>query len=199
MPDWPHAPIHRLEQPGAYMVTAGTYLKAHHFREPARLTFLHDHLLRLARQYEWDLQAWAVFSNHYHFVAISPAKVETLRRMAKHLHADTAREINRLDGATGRKVWHQYWDTHLTYPPSYFARLNYTLQNPVRHGLVRVATAYPWCSAGWFERTAAPSFRKTVLSFKTDRVNVLDDFQVAPAGTTEKETTTEVRLDSEMA
>ena len=29
---WPHAPMHRLSEAGTYFVTAGTYLKAHHFR-----------------------------------------------------------------------------------------------------------------------------------------------------------------------
>jgi hypothetical protein len=25
MRDWPHSPVHRLAEPGAYIVTAGTY------------------------------------------------------------------------------------------------------------------------------------------------------------------------------
>jgi len=49
-------------------------------------------------------------------------------------------------------------------------------ENPVHHGLVRTATAYPWCSAGWFERTASRAFQSTVSSFKIDRVKVYDDF-----------------------
>src|ERR1700689_3090201 len=43
-----------------------------------------------------------------------------------------------------------------------FARLHYVHRNPVHHGLVRAATAYPWCSAAWFETEAPASFRKTV-------------------------------------
>ena len=31
------------------------------------------------------------------------------------LHSLTAREVNRLDANPGRKVWHNYWDTELTY------------------------------------------------------------------------------------
>jgi len=31
-------------------------------------------------------------------------------------------------------------------------------ENPCRYGLVPVASSYPWCSAGWFERTATPVF-----------------------------------------
>jgi hypothetical protein len=32
---WPHAPTHQLSESGTYFVTAGTYLKDHHFRTTA--------------------------------------------------------------------------------------------------------------------------------------------------------------------
>jgi putative transposase len=179
---WPHAPMHRLGAACAYIVTAGTYLKAHRFRDPRRLSVLQDQLLTLAIQYGWQLQAWAVFSNHYHFVAVSPENPGTLRTFIRHLHAETAREVNRLDRTEGQRVWFQYWDTQLTFERSYLARLNYVQQNPVRHGVVSVASAYPWCSAGWFEQTAPPAFFKTVSTFKIDRVEVPDEFEVDFAG-----------------
>jgi putative transposase len=46
----------------------------------------------------------------------------------------------------------------------------------VKHGLVSVANQYPWCSTSWFETNARPGFVKSVYSFKTDRINVPDDF-----------------------
>ena len=61
MRDWPHSPVHRLAEPGAYIVTAGTYLKKPTFAGPQRLEYLCDRLLELAEKYEWQLQAWAVF------------------------------------------------------------------------------------------------------------------------------------------
>jgi putative transposase len=178
MTDWPHSPAHRLSEAGSYMVTCGTYLKQHHFREARRLRFLHDSLLGLAATYGWNLQAWAVFSNHYHFVAISPPHAENLVLFLKKLHADTALEANQWDGTPGRQVWFQYWDKHLTFERSYFARLNYVHRNAVHHGLVAEPSLYPWCSAGWFERRAPAAFYKTVMGFKSDRVNVPDDFAV---------------------
>ena len=47
--DWPHAPLHRLSDAGAYIVTAGTYTKAHYFRDSTRLEFLTRTLLDLRR------------------------------------------------------------------------------------------------------------------------------------------------------
>jgi hypothetical protein len=46
--DWPRAPLHRLSEQGTYMVTTGTYRKAHIFRDPVRLDLLETSLLSLA-------------------------------------------------------------------------------------------------------------------------------------------------------
>jgi len=174
--DWPHAPVHRLDSRAIYMVTAATLHKQHLFAGGQHLALLEDTLLSLAKRYSWQLEAWAVFSNHYHFVARNNEESAVLRKFLKHLHADTARELNRRDHKTGRTVWFNFWDTKLTYEKSYLARLNYVHQNPVKHGLVVVANQYQWCSAGWFERTATPAMVKTIYGFKVDRLNVYDDF-----------------------
>ena len=145
-----------------------------------RLKVLHRGLLIVARDFGWRLEAWAVFSNHYHFVGHSPdAGAENLAQMLGSLHEKTAKWINKLDDLAGREVWHNFWETRLTYKKSYLARLNYVHQNPVRHKLVLVANQYPWCSAGWFERTASPAQVKTIYGFKIDKLKVLDDYDVS--------------------
>jgi putative transposase len=173
--DWPHSPAHQLSLPGAYIVTAGTYQKQNYFNTPARLTRLTNLLLNLAEAYGWTLQAWAVFPNHYHFIAESP-KPETLRRMVCELHSRSALGLNRLQDAPGRKVWFQYWESLITFHRSFLARLNYVHQNPVHHGVVPRASQYKWCSAGWFEREAPAAFLRTVTSFPIDRLKIPDDF-----------------------
>jgi len=174
--DWPHAPIHRLDSVGSFMVTAATLHKAHLFSGSTRLTSLQGSLLSLAKQYNWQLEAWAVFSNHYHFIARGDGGIASLRKLLTHLHAETAREINKADTCPGRIVWHNFWDTKLTYERSYLARLHYVHQNPVKHGLAYTANQYPWCSAAWFERVAKPSTVRTIYGFKIDKLNVQDDF-----------------------
>ena len=176
---WPHAPLHELSARGTYFLTAGTYHKEHHFRGAERLKVLHRGLLTVALDFGWHLEAWAVFSNHYHFVGHSPdAGAENLAQMLGFLHEKTAKWINKLDDLAGREVWRNFWETRLTYKKSYLARLNYVHQNPVRHKLVSVANQYPWCSAGWFERTANPAQVKTIYGFKIDKLKVLDDYNV---------------------
>jgi|SRR5580765_1235469 len=177
---WPHAPLHELSGRGTYIVTAGTYKKAHHFRGSDRLSVLHRGLLSVARKSGWRLEAWAVFSNHYHFVGQSPDDgADNLAEMLGLLHEKTAKWINKLDESAGREVWHNFWETRLTHRNSYLARLNYVHQNPVKHGLVQVANQYLWCSAAWFERTARPAQVKTIYSFKIDKLKVLDDYEVS--------------------
>jgi len=174
--DWPHAPLHRLSEHGTYIVTAGTLHKEHWFRGPDRLDLLEWALLRVMKASGWRLEAWAVFSNHYHFVAHAEPDAAALRTVLRQLHGETSREVNRRDGASGRTVWHNFWDTKLTFEKSYLARLNYVHQNPVKHGLVPLACHYRWCSAAWFERTATRAQVRTIYGFKIDKLNVRDDY-----------------------
>ena len=173
---WPHAPVHWAFDAGSYMITAGTHQKSLLFDSPAKLDLLQTVLFETAAEFHWSLEAWAVLANHYHVVARSPEDPATLSAWMRKLHACSARELNRLDSAAGRKVWFQYWDTHLTHQTSHLARLAYVHRNPSRHGLVRDARQYRWCSASWFEQNAPVSFVQTVRAVPTDTVNVIDDF-----------------------
>jgi putative transposase len=173
---WPHAPVHRLTAKGLYFVTAATLHHAQYFRSRERLEVLNRGLLTVCQDFGWRLEAWVVFSNHYHFVAESPGTAESLPAMIGTLHEKTAKWVNKLDAIPGRQVWHNYWDTHINLPRAYFARLNYTHQNAVRHGLVHIAKDYPWCSAAWFEQHTSPALVKSIYRFKTDKIE--DDIHV---------------------
>ena len=174
--DWPHAPVHRLADAALYIVTAATLHKRHLFHTAYRRDLLERLLLSFAKQHGWQLEAWCVLANHYHFVARGNPASTNLGEFIHHLHGVSARALNAMEGATGRVVWHNFWDTKLTHPYSYLARLHYVHQNAVKHGLVRVANLYPWCSATWFERVASPAQVKAIYSLKTDRVNVYDEY-----------------------
>jgi len=176
--DWPHAPPHRLGAAGIYFVTSRTLERRAHFNTPDRLTWARDHLLELAHKYGWRMEAWVVLNNHFHLVAHSPAAetgAASLRQWLKHFHADTARHINRLDGVTGRQVWHNFRETHLTHQRSYLARLSYTHNNPVHHRLVPRASNYEWCSARAFEKAVSPAWSKTIYSFQFTEIAAHDE------------------------
>ena len=113
--DWPHAPIHRLNSDGVFMVTGATLYKNHFFSGAEKLDLLEGTLLTLAKEYQWQLEAWSVFSNHYHFVGRGNGQAGDMGIFLKHLHGETARKLNLLDQLTGRQVWYNFWDTELTF------------------------------------------------------------------------------------
>ncbi len=156
------------------MVTAATYRRVPYLADPKRKDFFQASLFAITEEFGWQLHAWAILDEHYHFIARSPENPKTLSRLINKLHMTTAKVFNQEDGTPGRKVWFQYWETLLTYQRSYLARLKYVNHNPVKHGLVRDATQYPWCSARWFDENAPASFVRVVESFKIDRVKVYE-------------------------
>jgi putative transposase len=173
---WHHSPAHIFIPGEIYIVTGGTLEKKHFFNSPDRLELLQTILLETLEKHQWIIQAWAVFVNHYHFIARALESDLSLGALIQELRSVTAKEVNRLDGIIGRQVWFQYWDTCLTYEKSWLARLNYVNNNAVKHRLVSDASNYPYCSAGWFQQKANPTFRRKVSSFCYDRIKIPDDF-----------------------
>ena len=98
--------------------------------------------------------------------------------MLTRLYVDSAVAINRRDDAKGRQVWYQFRDSQLTYERSWLARLKYTHENAVHHGIVANAMNYRWCSASWFANTARTSLVQTVHRLKLERISIYDDFEV---------------------
>ena len=170
--DWHHAPRHRTTDAGLYFVTAATYLKQHLLRPPDR-----DHLLELfvseGDALRCSIRAWVVLVNHYH-VMIN-ASANALDLLLKRVHSKSALRLNKRDGTKGRQAWFQYWEKSITHPKSYFARLNYIHQNPVRHGIVFTADQYAWSSYSSFENGDAALARK-IKTFKIDKLQIYDDF-----------------------
>jgi putative transposase len=175
MTDWPHAPIHRFGEAGIYFVTGATLHKEHFFQTPRALDALQEMLFEKAQEHGVALQAWCFFPNHYHLVA-SANEGKRIKGMLTRLYVDSAIAVNRRDDTKGRQVWYQFRDHQLTYERSWLARLKYTHENAVHHGLVANAMNYRWCSASWFAATASSAFAETVHRMKIDKLRIYDDF-----------------------
>lgn len=158
------------------MVTGGTYLKQPFLSTPEKLSLVRDMLFEQTQKYDWQLHAWAVMNNHYHFIASSPDTPESLTTLIARLHEYSAKKLNKTDNSPGRKVWHNYWDSRITHQTSLLSRLRYVHQNPVHHGVTKDASSYEWCSQHWLEQNAPRSFVSTLARFKTDSINVQDEF-----------------------
>lgn len=172
--DWPHAPPHRLAEDGVYFVTARTRDQAHLLADDSMKDWFEAKLLELAAEFGWNLEAWCVLSNHYHFVGHSPRDepdAESLKPFIQKLHSLTTKELNTREQQPGRtRLWQNYRETHLTFQRSYLARLNCVHQNVAHHGLARVGSDWKWCSAKRFKESVTPAWLKTIASFKYDEI-----------------------------
>ena len=105
-PPWPHAPPHWLCNGGFYFVTASTYHREKIFDSEEKLDEVTRLLVETAHRFGWSLRAWAVFTNHYHFLAESPkGSGESLRQWLSVFHRSSAIAINQIDGTEGRRIW----------------------------------------------------------------------------------------------
>lgn len=171
-----HQPSHLYIRNGTWIITAGTYQKHHIFREKQDLTMLQKVIFESAYHEGWKLRAWAIFSNHYHLIAVSNEQSSAINEFIATIHRKSAYLINQKQNQQGRRVWYRYWETLLTYPKSYYARLKYVMNNPVRHGLVKNAQDYKWCSARWFANTTSQKFYNNIDRFNTDQLDIIDNF-----------------------
>jgi putative transposase len=173
--DWPHAPPHRLQSAGIYFVTARTRHGADVLKSDELLDFFQQTLRSVAADFGWRLEAWAIFSNHYHLIAHSPAgDGSSLSKMIQKLHSLASKEINRHQILPMKRLWQNYRETLLTYQKSYLARLNYVHQNAVHHRLVKRASDWKWCSAAEFKKSVTPAWVKTIVSFSYDEIAKAD-------------------------
>ena len=70
----------------------------------------------------------------------------------------------------------RFWEHLIRDEDDFNYHCDYIHYNPVKHGLVHVATRYRWCSAAWLEQTASSATVRTIYGYEIDQVNVVDDY-----------------------
>lgn len=173
---YPHNPPHYFVPNAMYFVTGSTLHKKHLLSDDEHKSVVLGILLERTAHWGWDMEAWSILGNHYHFVSHAPEDALTLYHLIRQFHSKSAVALNKLDNVTGRKVWYNYWDTCITHENSYLARIRYIHLNPVKHGLVENAEDYPFCSYKWFLEKADLDLQKKVMNQPIDRVDIEDDF-----------------------
>ncbi len=133
MPD--HHPPHVFLNDAWYMVTSSIYKQQRLLAPNGHKEFFCDLLKGLTIEFHLDLAGWVILDNHYH-ILVKCEDGNSLSRFFGRFHGRSAFELNRLDGAPGRQVWHNYWDTCIRTEADYWTRLNYIHHNPVKHGYV---------------------------------------------------------------
>ncbi|MCC6300405.1 MAG: transposase [Anaerolineales bacterium] len=105
---YPHNPPHYFVPNAMYIVTGAILYKQRLLFDDQRKALVLEILLERAAHWGWDMEAWSILENHYHFVSQAPENALTLESFIRQTHSKTAVELNKLDNTPGRKVWHNY-------------------------------------------------------------------------------------------
>ncbi len=170
-----HTPPHWFVSNAIYIVTGSTLDKKLLLNSEEKCRQFCETLISRAGLLKWSLDAWAVMPNHYHFVARSPENAVTLKSLIQGVHSISAKFVNQMDATPGRRVWHNYWDTCIRSETSYYARLQYVMMNPVKHGLVQNPEDYQFSSYKYFLESSESELQGKVLSCYGD-AQIADDF-----------------------
>jgi REP-associated tyrosine transposase len=173
---YPHNPPHYFVSNAMYMITGAVLQNQALLNENRKREFVLETLLERAKVLGWNLQAWAILNNHYHFIAQAPNNANTLSKLIRQLHSLTAIQLNRWDKTPGRQVWFNYWDSCITFEKSYLARLRYVHMNPIKHRLVDDALDYPFCSYRWFVEQGNDHLKEQVFKQPIDALKIFDNF-----------------------
>jgi len=110
----------------------------------------HDYSKMLQEQGEkhgLTFLAWCLMSNHVHLIVI-PEHVNSLAKGIGEAHKAYTRMVNFRQGARGYLFQGRFASCPLS-ERHFFVALKYVLRNPVRAGIVRHPSDWPWSSARW--------------------------------------------------
>lgn len=188
-----HNPPHLFRSNAKYFITGSTYQKVPYLRSDRAKQRLLKSLFKGFTDYDWKIEDWVILNNHYHLMVEAPSNAETLSKIIRDTHKFTAlwikkninleskeyMECSDRVGTLHNKIFHNYWDTCITYENSYYARLNYIWSNPVKHGYVEDAAKWKFGSYYYRQQNSEDNTRKLnkiIKNYLCDEVNVNDMF-----------------------
>jgi putative transposase len=140
----PHTPAHLFLDNHPYFITGAIKYKRC-LLKPQEIKFnLLDDFRKYLHLYQWELHHWVVLDNHYHLL-VQSAQGKDLPKLMRSVHSRVAKIIIQITGCQ-KPVWWNYWDYCPRNKQDYYVRLNYLLNNPVKHGYVSDLYDYPYSS-----------------------------------------------------
>jgi putative transposase len=138
-----HRPAHLLLDNSAYFITGSIYEKRHLLDDEIK----NELIVLMKKEFtccNWLFNHWVILNNHYHIMVHSD-KGEDLPKIMGRLHFSSGQLI-RKKVYSQLPVWWNYWDYCPRNEKDYNIRLNYLLNNPVKHGYVNNLNDYPFSS-----------------------------------------------------
>jgi putative transposase len=188
-----HNPPHLFAPNAKYMITGAIYRKLPFLKAPEAKRHLLETLFKGCEKYNWSVEDWVILDNHYHVMLNGPDSALNLSKLINEVHKFTALWIkkniimecrNGIDTVNAlqkplhktTKIFHNYWDSCITYERSYFARLNYIYFNPVKHNYTANAEEYEFGSYRQRFLSQEEGIFNRQKEYPWDNIKVNDDF-----------------------
>jgi putative transposase len=139
-----HTPAHMFVDETAYFITGATYHKRPLLAQADIKTAVLELIQKYFAQYRWTLEHWVLLNNHYHLLGRSMRGAD-LTAIFQAIHSCAAIEIRQRTQCP-KPIWWNFWDYCPRDDAGDFTRLNYLLNNPVKHGYVSDLHQYPFSS-----------------------------------------------------
>ena len=105
---YPHNPPHYFVPNAMYIVTRSLLYRKRLLIDDQHKSLVLEILLERALYWGWELEAWAVLENHYHFIARAPQNPLSLAKLIRQLNSKTTvlftRWIKRQGGSFGTTI-----------------------------------------------------------------------------------------------
>ncbi len=137
-----HTPPHLLLDNTNYFITAAIYQKRNLLENITFKTILLELIQETLSAFRWELHHWVILDNHYHWMGRS-FKGKDLPQIIGRIHSQSGYQI-RQQTHCAKPVWWNYWDYCPRDESDYFTRVNYLLNNPIKHNYVNNLHDYPW-------------------------------------------------------
>ncbi len=139
-----HTPVHLYANNTAYFITGAIYLKRPLLSDAALKNRLLELIQHYFNKYDWALHHWVILDNHYHLIGRS-CKGKDLPLIFRAVHRVSGIFIRKVMKCE-KPVWWNYWDYCPRNEKDYMNRLNYLLNNPVKHGAADNLNDYEFSS-----------------------------------------------------
>lgn len=176
--DYEHNPPHIFVPNCKYFITASIYNRIKLLASDESKDKLLEYIIRSVENFNWKLEDWVILDNHYHLMLESDEHPELLGKIMNNIHKYSALWMSKNIKIPMEqdKIWHNYWDKCLTFESSYFARLNYIWNNPVKHGYVNKSQMWKFGSYYKRYREENEYVNKLKEKFPFDELKIEDDF-----------------------
>lgn len=172
-----HNPPHLFRNSTKYFITGAIYEKKQFMREPDTKIAVIKYMFTSFAAQKWQIEEWVVMNNHYHLLADAAENADALPLIINNFHKFSAIWIRKhvTDSANANPIFYNYWDTCIDFEKSYYIRINYIWNNPVKHG--KVSDPKDWLWGSYINRMEnITEVNRILKNYPSDKAKVYDDF-----------------------